>query len=140
MPAKAGGPSGGKSEGKDQKANTTTPKVKTAKKGEGKGKKRAVRTGSLCIFKVQVHSDTSISSNKGMNIVKSFINDLFDCLLPRLVCVCHCLAPCNHPGQFRGGTVGLRWGVVIFLRPADPHLAGRLVGFSKWTRMNGKDT
>ena len=57
----------------------TTPKVKAAKKAKGKGKKRAVRTWSLYIFKVlkQVHSDTGIS-NKAMNIMNSFINDLFD--------------------------------------------------------------
>ena len=77
MPAKAGGPSGGKSGGKGKSAKAVTPKVKAAKKG--KGKKRAVRTWSLYIFKVlkQVHSDTGIS-NKAMNIMNSFINDLFD--------------------------------------------------------------
>ena len=71
MPAKAGGKTGGK--GKSAKAKT--PKVKGAKKG----KRKATRTWSLYIFKVlkQVHSDTGIS-NKAMNIMNSFINDVFE--------------------------------------------------------------
>ena len=71
MPAKAGGKSGGKSKG----AKAKTPKVRGAKKG----KRKSVRTWSLYIFKVlkQVHSDTGIS-NKAMNIMNSFINDVFD--------------------------------------------------------------
>jgi len=56
-------------------AKAKAPKVKGAKKG----KRKATRTWSLYIFKVlkQVHSDTGIS-NKAMNIVNSFINDIFD--------------------------------------------------------------
>ena len=71
MPAKAGGKSGGKGKG----AKAKTPKVKGAKKS----KRKSVRTWSLYIFKVlkQVHSDTGIS-NKAMNIMNSFINDVFD--------------------------------------------------------------
>jgi len=44
-----------------------------------KSKKKFVRTWLLYIFKVlkQVHSDTGIS-NKAMNIMNSFINDVFD--------------------------------------------------------------
>lgn len=74
MPAKAGGKSGGK--GKSAKAKV--PKESKAKGGK-KGKRKATRTWSLYIFKVlkQVHSDTGIS-NKAMNIMNSFINDIFD--------------------------------------------------------------
>ena len=75
MPAKAGGKAGGKSGGKGKSVKAKTPKVKGAKKG----KRKATRTWSLYIFKVlkQVHSDTGIS-NKAMNIMNSFINDIFD--------------------------------------------------------------
>ena len=77
MPAKAGGgKAGGKSGGKGK----STPKPKAPKgKGSKKGKRKATRTWSLYIFKVlkQVHSDTGIS-NKAMNIMNSFINDIFD--------------------------------------------------------------
>ena len=77
MPAKAGGAkAGGKSGGKGKSA----PKPKAPKaKGAKKGKRKATRTWSLYIFKVlkQVHSDTGIS-NKAMNIMNSFINDIFD--------------------------------------------------------------
>ena len=46
-----------------------------------KSKKKFVRTWLLYIFKVlkQVHSDNS-NSNKAMNIMNSFINDVFHCL------------------------------------------------------------
>ena len=73
MPAKSGA-KGGKTGGKGKGAKAKTPKG--AKKG---GKRKSVRTWSLYIFKVlkQVHSDTGIS-NKAMNIMNSFINDVFD--------------------------------------------------------------
>ena len=72
MPAKAGGKTGGK--GKSAKV-----KAPKEKKGAKKGKRKATRAWSLYIFKVlkQVHSDTGIS-NKAMNIMNSFINDVFD--------------------------------------------------------------
>ena len=76
MPAKAGGKAGGKSGGKGKSAKVVkAPRAKGAKKG----KRKATRTWSLYIFKVlkQVHSDTGIS-NKAMNIMNSFINDIFD--------------------------------------------------------------
>jgi histone H2B len=76
MPAKAGGKSGGKGKG----AKAKVPKVPAGgKKGAKKGKRRAARNWSLYIYKVlkQVHSDTGIS-NKAMNIMNSFINDIFE--------------------------------------------------------------
>ena len=81
MPAKAGGKSGGKGKG----AKAKTPKVKGAKKS----KRKSVRTWSLYIFKVlkQVHSDTGIS-NKAMNIMNSFINDVFDRLASEASMLC----------------------------------------------------
>ena len=71
MPAKSG-KTGGK--GKAPKA-PKAPRVKGAKKG----RRKAVRSWSLYIFKVlkQVHSDTGIS-NRAMSIMNSFINDIFD--------------------------------------------------------------
>ena len=62
----------GKSGGKGKGAKGKTPK--RAKRG-----KKRVRTWSMYIYKVlkQVHSDTGIS-NKAMNIMNSFINDVFD--------------------------------------------------------------
>ena len=53
------------------------PKVK--KDGDKKRKKKRTETYSSYIFKVlkQVHPDTSIS-NKGMLIMNSFVNDIFD--------------------------------------------------------------
>lgn len=88
MPAKAGGKTGGK--GKSAKAKT--PKEKGAKKG----KRKATRTWSLYIFKVlkQVHSDTGIS-NKAMNIMNSFINDVFERLASE-ASMPHCLH-CSVP-------------------------------------------
>ena len=58
------------------------PKVAKAPKGTKgakKGKRKSARTWSLYIFKVlkHVHSDTGIS-NKAMNIMNSFINDIFE--------------------------------------------------------------
>jgi len=72
MPAKSG-KIGGK--GKAPKA----AKAPKGAKGSKKGKRKNVRTWSLYIFKVlkQVHSDTGIS-NKAMNIMNSFINDIFE--------------------------------------------------------------
>ena len=53
-------------------------KPAAAKKG-GKKAKKGTESYKLYIFKVlkQVHSDTGIS-NKAMNIMNSFINDVFD--------------------------------------------------------------
>jgi histone H2B len=53
------------------------PKVK--KDGDKKRKKKRTETYSSYIFKVlkQVHPDTGIS-NKGMLIMNSFVNDIFD--------------------------------------------------------------
>ena len=75
MPAKAGAKAGGKSGGKGKSAKAKAPKAKGGKRG----KRKAVRTFSVYIFKVlkQVHSDTGIS-NKAMNIMNSFIGDIFD--------------------------------------------------------------
>ena len=72
MPAKSG-KIGGKGK---------APKVAKAPKwtkGAKNGKRKSARTWSLYIFKVlkQVHSDTGIS-NKAMNIMNSFINDIFE--------------------------------------------------------------
>ena len=72
MPAKSGNV-GGKAKG---------PKVAKAPKGikgSKKGKRKNVRSWSIYIFKVlkQVHSDTGIST-KAMNIMNSFINDIFE--------------------------------------------------------------
>eukprot|EP01013_Petalomonas_cantuscygni_P032221 TRINITY_DN5868_c0_g1_i1.p1 TRINITY_DN5868_c0_g1~~TRINITY_DN5868_c0_g1_i1.p1 ORF type:complete len:124 (-),score=0.03 TRINITY_DN5868_c0_g1_i1:30-401(-) len=70
MPAKA-----------TKSAGKVPAKKPAPKEGKKKGghKRKAVRTWSLYIFKVlkQVHSDTGIS-NKAMNIMNSFINDIFD--------------------------------------------------------------
>ena len=60
-----------------------TPSKKSAKApkkaGEGKKKKSRTESYSSYIYKVlkQVHPDTGISS-KGMNIMNSFINDVFE--------------------------------------------------------------
>ena len=71
MPAKSGAKEG-KTGGKGKGGKGKTPK--RAKRG-----KKRVRTWSMYIYKVlkQVHSDTGIS-NKAMNIMNSFINDVFD--------------------------------------------------------------
>ena len=56
------------------------PKAPKAKKdGEKKRKKKRTESYSSYIFKVlkQVHPDTGIS-NKGMLIMNSFVNDIFD--------------------------------------------------------------
>lgn len=74
MPAKSG-----KTGGKGKSAKAKVPRAPKVKK-DGKGKrKKSVRTWSMYIFKVlkQVHADTGIS-NKAMNIMNSFINDIFD--------------------------------------------------------------
>lgn len=72
MPAKSG-KVGGKAK---------APKVAKAPKGikgSKKGKRKNVRSWSIYIFKVlkQVHSDTGIST-KAMNIMNSFIKDIFE--------------------------------------------------------------
>ena len=74
MPAKSG-KIGGK--GKAPKV----AKAPNGTKGAKKGKRKSARTWSLYIFKVlkHVHSDTGIS-NKAMNIMNSFINDIFEML------------------------------------------------------------
>ena len=71
MPAKSGKTGGKVKAPKAPKA----PCVKGAKKG----RRKAVRSWSLYIFKVlkQVHSDTGIS-NRAMSIMNSFINTIFD--------------------------------------------------------------
>jgi len=63
-------------------ASKTTPAVKkVVKKGDEKKGKRRTRheTFSVYIYKVlkQVHNDTGISK-KSMNIMNSFINDIFE--------------------------------------------------------------
>jgi len=63
-------------------ASKTTPAVKKAvKKGDEKKTRRRSRheTFSVYIYKVlkQVHNDTGISK-KSMNIMNSFINDIFE--------------------------------------------------------------
>ena len=63
-------------------ASKTTPAVKRAvKKGDDKKGRRRSRheTFSVYIYKVlkQVHNDTGISK-KSMNIMNSFINDIFE--------------------------------------------------------------
>lgn len=54
-------------------------KAAPAKKGTGGAKKKRVETYSSYIYKVlkQVHPDTGISK-KGMSIMNSFINDIFE--------------------------------------------------------------
>lgn len=56
----------------------TDAKPKSTKKGRGKKKKR-VETYSTYIYKVlkQVHPETGIS-RRGMSILNSFINDIFE--------------------------------------------------------------
>ena len=58
-----------------------TPAKKSAKKGAKGGKRRRRRTESfsIYIYKVlkQVHPDTGMSK-KGMSIMNSFINDIFE--------------------------------------------------------------
>ena len=53
--------------------------AKTSKKTGGKRRKRRTESYSTYIYKVlkQVHPDTGISK-KGMSIMNSFINDIFD--------------------------------------------------------------
>ena len=62
-------------------ATKTTPTVKKVVKKVGDKKRRKTRheTFSVYIYKVlkQVHSDTGISK-KSMNIMNSFINDIFE--------------------------------------------------------------
>ena len=72
MPAKTGAKIGGKRKG-------AKAKIPKAGKKSGPRRKKSVRSWSLYIFKVlkQVHSDTGIS-NKAMNIMNSFINDIFE--------------------------------------------------------------
>ena len=57
-----------------------TPAKKSAKKGSsGKRRRRRTESFSIYIYKVlkQVHPDTGMSK-KGMSIMNSFINDIFD--------------------------------------------------------------
>ena len=62
-------------------ATKTTPSVKKSVKKEAKTERRHTRheTFSVYIYKVlkQVHNDTGISK-KSMNIMNSFINDIFE--------------------------------------------------------------
>ena len=53
--------------------------VKAKKEGDKKRKKKRTESYSSYIFKVlkQVHPDTGIS-NRGMSIMNSFVNDIFD--------------------------------------------------------------
>ena len=58
------------------------PKKEKKPKAEGKGgkkKKKRTESYSIYIYKVlkQVHPDTGIS-NRGMSIMNSFVNDIFD--------------------------------------------------------------
>lgn len=68
---------------KNKKNNMAkTPSKKSAKKGASKGGKRRRRrreSFSIYIYKVlkQVHPDTGMSK-KGMSIMNSFINDIFE--------------------------------------------------------------
>ena len=60
---------------KEKKPKAAKPK----KEGDKKRKKKRTESYSSYIFKVlkQVHPDTGIS-NRGMSIMNSFVNDIFD--------------------------------------------------------------
>ncbi len=66
-----------KKEKKEGTKKTSKPKV--AKDGDKKRKKSRKESYSIYIYKVlkQVHPDTGISQ-RGMSVMNSFINDLFD--------------------------------------------------------------
>eukprot|EP00178_Gracilaria_changii_P014226 TRINITY_DN40270_c0_g1_i1.p2 TRINITY_DN40270_c0_g1~~TRINITY_DN40270_c0_g1_i1.p2 ORF type:complete len:129 (+),score=12.29 TRINITY_DN40270_c0_g1_i1:87-473(+) len=72
------GGKGKSSGGKGGKRGEKAPR-KPSSKADGKRKKRRTESWSIYIFKVlkQVHQDTGIST-KAMNIMNSFINDIFD--------------------------------------------------------------
>merc|ERR1712129_295530 len=61
------------------KSATKVPKSSKPVSGKSKRKKKRVESYSTYIFKVlkQVHPDTGISK-KGMSIMNSFINDIFE--------------------------------------------------------------
>jgi histone H2B len=63
----------------EKKPASKTVKKPPAKDGKKKRSKKSVESWKIYIYKVlkQVHPDTGISS-KGMGIMNSFINDLFE--------------------------------------------------------------
>ena len=84
MAPKTGGKAGGKAGKAPAAVKEAPPKEPKAKKvssgtDDKKRKKKRVESYASYIYKVlkQVHPDTGISS-KGMNIMNSFINDIFE--------------------------------------------------------------